>query len=146
MDYRCYIFCFDPDDCCINTRMEVLRRHARKLVEIMNGGRSNQVSPDGASWRVADPGHASFGQEVPASVIYSGEYFITWGKVGLVVFEPDEGHDREWVCTELVTGAQLHAWQRAHWPGAGRDPRLNGVLGVSASALGARYHAWQQAS
>ena len=93
-DYRGYIYSFDAEDCS-EARVEVMRRHARSLVEIMNGGPAPAAVPEGVSWRVADTAHASFGLEIPAAIIGSVEHFIIRGKVGLVAFDPGDKDDPE---------------------------------------------------
>ena len=81
VDYRGYIYAFDTAD-ATEARVEVMRRQARQLAEIMNGGPVGPPIPDGATWRIADTAHASFGLEIPAAVIGTGEHFITRGKAG----------------------------------------------------------------
>ena len=129
-DYRGFIYAFDIEDAS-EARLEVMRRQARSLAEIMNGGPVGPVVPEGATWRVADTAHASFGLEIPASVIGSGEHFLTRGRAGLVAFEPDEEDDRDWVLAKLVVTEELQTWRQAKWAGAGRDPRLLGDLRVA---------------
>ena len=131
-DYRGYIYSFDADT-FTGGRMEALRRQARSLLEIMGGGPSTSVTVDGASWRISDPAHASFGEEVPASVVGAGEHFVTRGKVGMVAFDPEDDEDAEWISVELVTFANLVQWKRNKWAGAGRDPRLLGDVRVGST-------------
>ena len=79
----------------------------------MNGGPAPAVVPEGVSWRVADTAHASFGLEIPAAIIGSGEHFITRGKVSLVAFDPKDEDDPELVTAELVSVAEAHVWRRS---------------------------------
>ena len=98
-DYRGYIYSFDTADCS-EARVEVMRRQARFLTEIMSGGPAPPSVRDGVSWRVADTADASFGLEIPAS--------ITRGKVGLVAFDPEDEEDPSWVTAEFVPSETAH--------------------------------------
>ena len=102
MDYRGYVYCFDTDT-FTGGQMEALGRQARSLLEIMGGGRASSVSVDGASWRISDPAHASFGKEVAASAVGAGEHFVTRGRVSMATFNPEDYEDPEWISVELVT-------------------------------------------
>ena len=88
-DYRGYIYSFDAGDCG-EARLEIFRRQARALAEIMNSGKAAPPVPEGASWRVADTAHAAFGCEIPSAILGDAEHFITRGNVGLGAFEPDD--------------------------------------------------------
>ena len=129
-DYRGYIYAFDADD-FTGAQMEVLRRQVRALLEIVGGAPAGSSAIDGASWRISDPAHASFGEEVPGSVVGAGEHFVTRGRVGMVAFEPEDDEDPEWISVELVTTEGLSKWKRDRWTGAGRDPRLLGEMRVA---------------
>ena len=129
-DYRGYIYAFDADDFS-GAQMEVLRRQARALLEIVGGAPVGSSAIDGASWRISDPAHASFGEEVPGSVVGAGEHFVTRGRVGMVAFEPEDDENPEWISVELVTSDGLSKWKRDKWAGAGRDPRLLGDVRVA---------------
>ena len=128
VDYRGYIYSFDPDATSEN-RIEVMRRQARALTEIM--GANPSAPPEGSSWRVADTAHSAFGQEIPTSILNQGEYFITRDRVGLVAFDPTDEDEKEWVLAELVDIDGLDDWRRQKQSGAGRDCRLIGDVRVN---------------
>ena len=131
-DYRGYIYCFDTDDCS-EARIEVMRRQARALAEIMSGGVVRTDIPDGATWRVSDTAHSSFGMEIPTAIIGDADHFVTRGKTGLVAFDPEDEDDPGWVTAELVVQDELDKWRQSKQAGAGRDLRLIGDIRVSGS-------------
>ena len=81
VDYRGYIYCFDADDCS-EARLDVMRRQARALAEILSGGVARTDIPDGATWRVSDTAHSSFGMEIPTAIIGDADHFVTRGRPG----------------------------------------------------------------
>ena len=132
VDYRGYIYCFDVDD-TTGPRLEVMRRQARALAEIMSGGKIQNEVPDGATWRVSDTAHASFGMEIPTAIIGDADHFVTRGRSGLVAFDPEDEDDQEWVTAELVPSEDHDKWRQSKQAGAGRDLRLVGDVRVGGS-------------
>ena len=110
-----YSYCFDsPIDAVELARV---RAEGREMVTLL-GLSTATATPDGSTWRVADPADDSFGDAVPAEALGTPAVFRPEGSAALLRIEEN------WTFAQLVPDAELSEWRRKKT--AHQDPRLLG--------------------
>ena len=75
------------------------------------------------TWRVADPAHPRFDEEISNTDMVLNENFVHRGNVGLYVIEPDQT-EPVWVAVEKVKKSEYEKWLDLKRAGPGRDIRI----------------------
>ena len=108
-------YCFDsPID---PTELARIRAEAKEMLTLLGLGTATST-PDGSTWRLADPADENFGDAVPAEALSRQDLFRPEGNAALVRIED------EWTFAQLVPDKELQEWRRKKT--AHLDPRLLG--------------------
>ena len=112
-------YVFDPVSA---QELEGLRRQARSLLDIMGVTSAGDAPATAVSWRVADPAHPAFNEELPVGVTGDQDSFMPAPDNSIGMAKIDD----EWVAVAAVAPDGVDAWLRGKRAGAGRDERLLG--------------------
>ena len=121
-------YLFDPIQ---PAELEQVRARAVALLDILGIASAGAGLPVQPVWRVADPAHPGFDDELPAMITADRDSFIQ-SPDGLAAMARI---DDEWVAVASVPPDEHDEWLRQKRAGAGRDSRLVGDARVN----GARF-------
>ena len=102
-----------------------VRFRALALSDLYGAPAPGPAGPSQSAYRFSDTSHPLFGEEVEPALLSAPNSTRMEGTVGLVI---EKG---QWTTMERVLQTDVSAWKLEKHVGAGRDPRLLGVVPVS---------------
>ena len=115
--YVAQVYAFDED--IDAAQLRDLREQGRALLDILGITAAGAAVAPAGVWRIADPAHKGFGEELPDTIRQApDDEFVQRETCGMCRI------DEEWVFCQMVLPDDYETWLESKRAGPGRDPRL----------------------